>query len=85
MTLFDVIGLVGVAAYISAYALLQLEKLGSSDTRYLLLNGLGSGLILVSLFDSFNLPSFVTQTLWLVFTIVGFARKWNGSRNGAAK
>lgn len=85
MTLFDAIGLVGVAAYISAYALLQLEKLDSSDTRYLLLNAIGSGLILVSLFDSFNLPSFLTQTLWLLFTIVGFARKWSGSGQESAK
>lgn len=82
MALPDVIGLLGVAAYISAYALLQLEKLGSSDTRYLVLNGLGSGLILVSLFYSFNLPSFITQALWLVFTVVGFVRARGKARAG---
>ncbi|SFP79024.1 CBU_0592 family membrane protein [Sphingomonas rubra] len=82
MALPDVIGLLGVAAYISAYALLQLEKLGSSDTRYLVLNGLGSGLILVSLFYSFNLPSFITQALWLVFTVVGVVRARGKARAG---
>lgn len=81
MSVFDIIGLIGVAAYISAYALLQLDRLKSDDLRYLLLNGIGSGLILVSLFDSFNLPSFVTQTLWLAFTIVGLARVLAKRRN----
>ena len=74
MTFPDIIGLFGVAAYISAYAMLQLDRVRSTDNLYLLLNGLGSGLILVSLLYSFNLPSFVTQALWLVFTVVGFVR-----------
>lgn len=75
MTVFDAIGLLGVAAYIGGYAMLQLEWPKSDDTAYLLLNGAGSALILVSLFESFNLPFFVTQELWLIFTIVGFSRK----------
>lgn len=73
-TIWDVIGLFGVVAYVSAYAMLQLEKLRGSDNLYLLLNGAGSVLILVSLSHSFNLPSFITQSLWLIFTIVGFLR-----------
>jgi hypothetical protein len=74
MSIYTIIGLFGVAAYVSAYALLQLDRLKSDDNLYLLLNGLGSALILVSLLDAFNLPSFITQALWLVFTIIGFFR-----------
>jgi len=74
LSLYDIVGLFGVAAYIGAYALLQVDRLRSDDLRYLALNGVGSGLILVSLLGSFNLPSFVTQTLWLGFTIVGAFR-----------
>jgi hypothetical protein len=74
MNIYTIIGLFGVAAYVSGYALLQLDRVKSDDHLYLLLNGLGSALILVSLLDAFNLPSFITQALWLVFTIVGFLR-----------
>ena len=81
MTLPDLVGLLGVAAYLTAYALLQLNRLGSHDPRYLVLNAVGSTLILVSLVYDFNLPSFVTQTAWLVFTAVGFVR----SRGGRAR
>jgi hypothetical protein len=74
VTLPDIVGLFGVAAYLTAYALLQLERLDGHDGRYLALNAAGSLLILVSLVYSFNLPSFVTQALWLIFTIIGFLR-----------
>ncbi|WP_182087332.1 hypothetical protein [Aureimonas sp. ME7] len=76
----DAVGLVGVAAYLCAYGLLQFEKLRSGDTAYLLLNAAGSVLILVSLVGSFNLPSFVSQSFWLLFTLVGFYRVRIGRR-----
>jgi hypothetical protein len=74
MTLADVIGLIGVAAYLSAYGLLQLGILKVEDGRYALLNGVGAIAILYSLIYDFNLPSFITQTAWLILTIVGFVR-----------
>lgn len=80
LNLYDIIGLFGVAAYVSGYGLLQLDRLTSTDDRYLLLNGLGSALILVSLWHSFNLPSFITQALWLVFTVLGYVRAHRAKR-----
>jgi multidrug transporter EmrE-like cation transporter len=74
MTLADVIGLIGVAAYLSAYGLLQLGILRVEDGRYALLNGVGAVAILYSLIFDFNLPSFITQTAWLILTIVGYVR-----------
>ena len=38
----DFIGLIGVAAYLSAYGLLQLGTLKVEDSRYALLNALGA-------------------------------------------
>lgn len=70
----DMIGLVGVAAYLSAYGLLQVGILKVEDNRYALLNALGALLILYSLLYDFNLASFVTQSAWLVLTAVGFVR-----------
>lgn len=74
MSLGDIVGLIGVGAYLLAYALLQLGKVGIEDVRYALLNAVGAVLILYSLIFSFNLPSFVTQTLWLTLTIIGYVR-----------
>lgn len=74
MSVPDLIGLVGVVAYLSAYGLLQLGLLKVEDLRYALLNALGALLILYSLAFDFNLASFVTQAAWLVLTIIGYIR-----------
>jgi len=74
MSIADVVGLVGVAAYLSAYGLLQLGILRVEDGRYALLNGTGAVAILYSLIYDFNLPSFITQTAWLILTIIGYVR-----------
>ena len=74
MSVTDIIGLVGVAAYLSAYGLLQLGLLKVEDLRYALLNALGALLILYSLTFDFNLASFVTQAAWLALTVAGYIR-----------
>ena len=75
MTLPDAVGLFGVALYVIAYACLQLGKLGLGDMRYAALNGMGGVALLFSLLWNFNLAAFVTQVLWLAFTVIGFARR----------
>jgi hypothetical protein len=74
MSAADFVGLIGVAAYLSAYGLLQLGRLKVEDSRYALLNGVGALAILYSLLFDFNLPSFITQSAWLFFTIIGYVR-----------
>ena len=74
MSVADVVGLIGVAAYLSAYGLLQLGRLKVEDGRYAALNGAGALAILYSLAFDFNLPSFITQSAWLILTIVGYVR-----------
>jgi hypothetical protein len=74
MNVPDFVGLIGVAAYLSAYGLLQLGILKVEDGRYALLNALGAILILYSLLFDFNLASVVTQTAWLILTAVGYIR-----------
>ena len=74
MSIPDLVGLIGVAAYLSAYGLLQLGTLKVEDSRYALLNALGAILILYSLLFDFNLASFVTQSAWLVLTAIGYIR-----------
>jgi multidrug transporter EmrE-like cation transporter len=82
MSIADSVGLIGVVAYVSAYGLLQLRRLKVEDGCYALLNGIGALAILYSLIFNFNLPSFITQTAWLIFTIIGYVRsrsRWSPS------
>jgi hypothetical protein len=74
LTLADVVGLLGVAAYLLAYALLQVGSVTAEDGRYAALNGLGASAILYSLLHDFNLASFITQAVWLILTPVGYLR-----------
>jgi len=77
MTVPDAVGLVGVALYVGAYAGLQIGKLGLADVRYTVLNAVGGLAVIFSLVWSFNLAAFVTQVLWLVFTLIGYLRSRN--------
>ncbi len=74
MTVPDAVGLVGVALYVGAYAGLQTGKLGLTDVNYTILNAIGGLAVIFSLVWSFNLAAFVTQVLWLIFTLVGYLR-----------
>ncbi|WP_445500379.1 CBU_0592 family membrane protein [Microvirga sp. G4-2] len=74
MSTADFVGLIGVVAYLLAYGLLQLGVLKIEDVRYAALNGVGGLAIIYSLLFNFNLSSFITQVLWLIFTIIGYAR-----------
>ena len=80
MTVADLVGLTGVAAYLAAYALLQLRRLEVDDSLYLGLNAFGGVALLFSLIYNFNLAAVVTQSLWLVFTAFGY---WRSRRTRA--
>ncbi len=72
--LHDLIGNVGVALILGSYLLVQLRRLDATRVPYLLANGLGAGLILVSLARDFNLSAFVIEVVWLLISLYGLAR-----------
>ena len=74
-SMYDVIGLCGVLAYVGAYFGMQVLHMKPGGTTYGALNVAGPVLMLVSLSQSFNLASFITQTFWLLITLAGMARK----------
>ncbi|KZE28886.1 hypothetical protein EV683_11369 [Crenobacter luteus] len=74
--MYDLIGLIGVIAYLAAYFGVQLMGWSPQSPRYFALNLAGPACILVSLLHSFNLASFVTQCTWLVLTLFGGWRAW---------
>ena len=79
MTLPDFIGYIGVALILSAYGLLQIDRISPKSVLYSALNGLGAAGILVSLYFEPNLPALVIETVWLIISLFGlyqaFSRK----------
>ncbi|MEZ5424695.1 MAG: hypothetical protein R2747_00395 [Pyrinomonadaceae bacterium] len=73
-TFYDLIGSIGVAAIILAYALLQTERIRSESLIYSALNGLGAGLIVFSLLYSFNLAAFIVESLWVLISLYGIGK-----------
>lgn len=72
--LADMIGLAGVGLALLAYFLLQHGSLGAHDRRFHGLNIAGGGLIVVSLLESWNLPSFLTESCWIAISAYGMVR-----------
>jgi len=71
---FDLVGNVGVLLMVIAYLLLQLEKLSSSATSYLLLNAAGAVMVIISLMLRFNLSAFLMEVFWLLISLFGLAK-----------
>jgi len=62
--LFNTIGTFGVLLMLAAYGLLQRGKLHMHDLRYLWMNLSGALLVLVSLYQAWNLPAFLIESAW---------------------
>jgi hypothetical protein len=84
MTVFDLIGLVGVSFIVVAYILLQADKLSSSNPWFSVVNAIGSGLVLVSLWFEFNLSAAVVEGFWLIVSLFGLWRSRRG-RNASGQ
>jgi len=65
MTWYDVIGIVGVSMIVLAYLGIQLERINGQSLSYSLINLIGAIFILISLYHTFNLASFVIECFWL--------------------
>jgi hypothetical protein len=72
--LHDLIGNMGVLLILGSYLLVQLRRLEATGVSYLLANGLGALLILVSLARDFNLSAFLIEVVWLLISLYGLAR-----------
>jgi CRP-like cAMP-binding protein len=74
LTIHGVMGIVGVALYISAYGLLQAGVLRGTSYTYTAMNLVGSALVLVSLSQNWNLASALIQIAWVLISIAGLVR-----------
>lgn len=70
--LYDIIGLIGSALFIGAFAYANFAK-ELNKVLFNLLNLAGAVLLLISLWVNFNLAAFVLETVWGVVALVGLA------------
>jgi len=71
---YDILGTGGVATIVTTYILLQLERVRSEQLIYSMLNAVGAALILISLYYSFNFPSFIVEFFWLLISLFGMSK-----------
>jgi VIT1/CCC1 family predicted Fe2+/Mn2+ transporter len=70
----DVVGVIGAIILMIAFLLLQLGRLSSNDISYSILNAVGAGLIVFSLFYNFNLSAFIVELFWIAISLLGLVR-----------
>ena len=70
----DIVGLVGVALYFSAYTLLQSGILRGGEVPYTTLNLLAATCVLFSLTADFNASSLLIQLFWIVVSLLTLLR-----------
>lgn len=76
----DAIGIVGVTFVLSAFFLLNTNKLTALMLRYQLLNFFGSWMILYSLLFHWNLASVLIEIAWISISLIGIVRAINAKR-----
>lgn len=71
---YTILGLIGVAMTLAAYALLTRGVLSRDGTPYYWLNILSTFFIAASLASQWNLAAAVSQTLWFIISVIGLIR-----------
>lgn len=70
----QITGLIGTFGYIFSYFLVQFGYISAPGYWYCFLNILSAGLVGVSLFHEFNLPSALIQISWILISVGGIAK-----------
>lgn len=74
MSIYGMIGILGVGFYLGSYALLQFGILKGAGFTYTILNLIAASCVAISLLDAFNLSSLVIQMSWITISLVGLTR-----------
>ena len=74
LTLLDIGGVIGVLMMLFAYAAAQLHRLDPTKAPSLILNFVGSSLVLASLFQKFNLAAALMEGAWALVALFGLIR-----------
>ncbi|MDJ0612148.1 MAG: hypothetical protein QNJ29_00620 [Rhizobiaceae bacterium] len=73
-TLYEALGLTGVAFYLGSYAALQFDMIDAKGFAYPTLNFLAASFVLISLFENFNFPSLLIQISWITISLYGISK-----------
>ncbi len=68
---YDFVGNLGIIMVLGTYLAIQMGKMNAQQLSYLLWNGFGAILIMISLFFAFNLSSFLIELAWLGISLFG--------------
>jgi hypothetical protein len=71
---YDWTGIAGTLMVLGAFFLLQAGRVSGTALAYQLLNLLGAGGVLVSLWGKFNVSVFVLELAWMVVSLYGIVR-----------
>jgi hypothetical protein len=69
--IFNSLGIIGVSLIILSYFLLQKGIWKSDQLVYPVVNLIGAGLHLISLYRFYNLPSVIIELFWIAISIYG--------------
>jgi hypothetical protein len=83
VTLLDAAGLIGVALLLAAFAAAQAHWLSPLKATSLLMNLVGSSLVMLSLSERFNLSAFVMELAWAAVASWGLIRLAFKRRRGS--
>ncbi len=81
---YDWVGIAGTLLVLLAFFLLQAGRLHGNRLTYQVLNLLGAGGVLVSLWGSFNLSVFLLEAAWVAISAYGIVRSFR-TRSQAAQ
>lgn len=71
---YTILGFIGSAIIITQYCLNMAGKIRSDSLQYPLTNMIASILILFSLWNHFNAPSFIIEIFWFCASLFGIIR-----------
>lgn len=69
--IFDIIGLIGVALILVVYGLVHADRVDVKKVGFSVLNAIGAALILISLYNNFNLASVTIEVAWMLISFYG--------------
>lgn len=75
---YTVCGIVGAGCFVTGYIGTLQGWLAPGGWRFPAINLIGATLVLVSLIDTWNLPSVVLECFWGAISVYGLVRCWRG-------
>ncbi|MDQ0466302.1 hypothetical protein QO010_004095 [Caulobacter ginsengisoli] len=74
MAWYDIVGVIGTATILIAYGLTSTGRLDPQKAPALTANGVGSGLILLSLTQAWNMSAAIVEGAWALISLFGLTR-----------